>query len=110
VARSLGVVPVLLLGAALAACSSDSRLKKLTVGIPKDSALAVMGGEPARASRYLADGHILEALYFNKPGAGPDSVPDRKRSPVILVDGVLIAWGWKQWDSIAVANKIVVEK
>jgi hypothetical protein len=105
------VVPVLLLGAALAACSSDPRLKKLTVGIPKDSALVVMGGEkPARASRYLADGHILEALYFNKPGAGSDSVPDRKRSPVILVDGVLIAWGWKQWDSIAVANKIVVEQ
>jgi hypothetical protein len=27
-----------------------------------------------------------------------------------VVDGKLLTWGWKGWDSIAAANKIVVAK
>ena len=102
---------ILLLGAALTACHPDHRFDKLTAGIPKDSALALIGVEKAvRNDPYLAGGHYIEALYYAKPGAGPDSVSDRKRTPVVVIDGVLVGWGWKTWDSIAAANKISVQK
>lgn len=111
VARPRGIAHVLLLGTVLAACRSDSRFAKLTVGIPKDSALALFGVEkPARTDPYLVGGHYIEALYYAKPGADSGSVSDRELSPVIVVDGMLAAWGWKQWDSIAAANKIIVAK
>jgi hypothetical protein len=46
-------------------------------------------------------------MYYRKPGQG-DSVPDRKLSPVVVVDGKLVGWGWKTWDSVAEANHIPV--
>lgn len=110
-AKPLELAGILLLGAALAACGSDARFEKLAAGIPKDSAMALMGVEkPVRIDPYLVGGHYVEALYYAKPGADSAKVPDRKLSPVVVVDGVLVAWGWKKWDSIATANKIVVEK
>ena len=110
-ARPIAIAGILFLGAALGACRSDSRFDKLTVGIPKDSALALIGVEkPARTDPYLVGGHYIEALYYAKPGADSTKVPDRELAPVIVVDGVLVGWGWKQWDSIATANKIEVEK
>ena len=109
---SRAVVYAGLLGALAAACSrSDPRFEKLTVGMPKDSALAVMGVEkPVRVDPYLVNGHYIEAMYFARPDADPGKVPDRKLSPVIVIDGNLAAWGWERWDSIATANKIIVEK
>jgi hypothetical protein len=102
----------LLLGVLLTGCSrSDPRLEKLTVGIARDSALALMGVEkPARIDAYLVNGHYIEGLYFKKLGADAAIVADRKMSPVVVVDGRLVGWGWKRWDSIAVANKIAVAK
>jgi hypothetical protein len=102
----------LLLGAALTACSRpDARFEKLTVGIPKDSALSLVGVEkPDRTDPYLINGHYIEVVYYAKPSADPGKTPDRKMSPVVVVDGHLAGWGWKQWDSIAKANKIVVAK
>ncbi len=95
--------------AALAACSSgDSRLKQLTVGISKDSALNVMGVEkPTRTDPYLTDGKFFELMYFAPPGA-PDSVPDREMSPLVAVNGLLVGWGWETVDSVAGATKIPV--
>ncbi len=95
----------------LAACgTSDARLAKLTAGIPKDSALKVMGGgKPSRIDSYLTGGHMIEALYYRPPGeSGTDSLPDRKLSVVVVIDGKLRSWGWTAWDSVAGANKIVV--
>lgn len=111
-ARPLALVPVLLLGAALAGCgSSDARLKQLTVGITRDSVLKVMVPQnPDRIDRYLANSQSIEALYFARPGVDSGSTPDRQMSPVVLVDGLLMAWGWEQWDSVATANRIVVAK
>ncbi len=101
----------LLLTAALAACARpDARLEKLTVGIPADSVVKLMGVEkPKRHDPYLINGHYIEAMYYPKPGAVDSaSTTDRKMSPVVLVDGKLVGWNWTTWDSIAGANKIVV--
>ena len=93
----------------LAACGSgDNRLEKLTVGISKDSTLALMGADkPLRIDPYLIDGKYIEIMYYAPAGA-TDSVPDRKASPLIAVDGVLQAWGWKSLDSLSEATRIQV--
>jgi len=95
----------------LSACgTSDARLAKLTAGIPKDSAMKVMGGgKPQRIDSYLTGGHMIEGLYYRPPEASEtDSLPDRELSVVVVVDGKLLGWGWTAWDSVAGANKIVV--
>jgi len=107
------LLAALFLGTGLAGCAgSDKRLQRLKVGISKDSTLAVMGLEkPQRVDSYLSGGHYIEAMYYFPPGISDSAgTPDRKLSPVIVIDGALAAWGWKQWDSIAAANKIVVAK
>ena len=111
VTRPIGFL-TLLLCAAIAACSrSDPRLEKLSAGISKDSVVSLMGPEKAeRLDPYLINGHYIEALYYTKPGADSGKTPDRKMSPVVVVDGKLAGWGWERWDSIAKANKIVVAK
>lgn len=111
-ARPLALAALLLLGTALSACGpSDARLKKLAVGIARDSVLKVMVPQaPDRIDRFIVNSHAIEALYFAPQGADSGSTPDRQMSPVVLVDGLLLAWGWKQWDSLATANRIVVAK
>ena len=100
----------LFLVAIVAGCSGDARFKTLEAGIPKDSVVKLMGADsPQRIDPYLTGGHYIEAMYYRKPGQ-TDSVADRKLSPVVVVDGKLAGWGWKTWDSIAVANKIAVAK
>lgn len=95
----------------LSACSkSDARLEKISAGISKDSVLVIMAVEkPERVDPFLVNGQYIEAMYFPMPGATDSaSVTDRKMSPVILTDGKVVAWGWKQWDSVAADKKIVV--
>ena len=91
---------------------SDTRLDKITVGISKDSVLAIMGVEkPHRVDPYLVNAQYIEAMYFPRLGAADSSsVVERNMSPVIVVDGKVVAWGWKQWDSIAAEKKIEVAK
>jgi hypothetical protein len=91
-------------------CSSeDSRLKKLTVGITKDSAIAAMGSAPSENAPYLMNGKYIETLYYVRPGK-TDSVSKtlRRTAPVVTVDGKVTGWGWKYWDSVAAANGIQV--
>lgn len=96
--------------AIVAGCSGDARLKTLSVGIPKDSVMKLMGVEkPQHLDPYLYGGHFIEALYYGKPGQATPT-PDRKLVPLVVIDGKLAAWGWTQWDSIAAANHIVVSK
>jgi hypothetical protein len=93
----------------VSACSKkDERLDKLSKGIGKDSVLAVMGVEKAqRIVPYLASGHYIEAMYFTKPGpADSASVVLRNMSPVVMIDGKVIGWGWSTWDSVAANNAI----
>jgi hypothetical protein len=114
VARQIALVRIavpLSLLAVVAGCGSgDAHLKSLAVGISKDSVVKLMGVEkPQRVDPYLTNGHYIEAMYYRKPGQS-DSVPDRNLSPVVVIDGKLVGWGWKTWDSIAGANKIQVAK
>ena len=108
--RTLRLAPLAALLLVSACSSSDARLKELSAGISKDSVLAIMGvDKPQRADVFLVDGRYIEAMYFPAPGATDSaSLTDRNMSPVIVVDGKLTAWGWKQWDSIATEHKIQV--
>lgn len=96
----------------LASCAgkTDPRLEQLSAGIGKDSVLKVMGAEkPEKATAFLIAGSYIEAMYFPVPGATDSAgITDRKMSPVIVIDGKLVAWGWKQWDSLAAAHNIPV--
>lgn len=106
------MVPALLVGLGLAACAPKEhpRLKDLTVGISKDSAIAVMGGaEPARTDPYLIEGQYIETMLFPLPRsrpAGADTLADRQHSPVVVINGNLAGWGWGFWDSVSTANRI----
>lgn len=101
---------VLLAGLALTGCRrEDPRLKNLEVGIPKDSALAVLGvraGE--RPASYLINGQFIEAMMIRREGVeGPlDSLSRKEYTPIVTLNGNLSGWGWKYWDSLASANKI----
>jgi hypothetical protein len=33
---------------------------------------------------------------------------DRNMSPVVLIGGGVVGWGWEKWDSIAEANQVQV--
>ena len=87
----------------------DSRLKNLTVGVGKDSALAVMGGTATDKSSFLVNSKYIETFYFAKRGK-TDSASRvlRNTAPLVLVDGKLTGWGWPYWDSVAAANNIKV--
>lgn len=111
---SLHRLSPLVLGALLAACGpgEDPRVEALSVGISKDSAVAVMGGDvPSRVDPYLTGGQYIEALLYVRPGgepSGADSIPDRQRTPLVIINGLLTGWGWAHWDSVASANNIPV--
>jgi len=97
----------------LASCrKEDPRVKNLTIGIPKDSALSVMGVLPTdHGHSYLLGGKYIEAFIVRREGVeGPsDSLSRGDFIPVVLVDGKLTGWGWQHWDSVAGANKIPVK-
>jgi hypothetical protein len=107
--RAAGLLVVLV---AMAACGpkEDPRLQDLAVGISKDSAIAVMGGEPpSRIDPYLVSGDYLEAMLFTRSGiepAGGDTLADRERTPVVVINGAVGGWGWGYWDSLATAHSI----
>ncbi|HRP08961.1 MAG TPA: DUF3192 domain-containing protein [Gemmatimonadales bacterium] len=93
--RSL-VVLVLLVG--VTACG-DARLKKLSLGIDRDSVAVLMGtDQPDRSAGYLLDGKFLEVFYYAPRGKSlSDSAGVREYSPVILADGSVVGWGWDYW-------------
>jgi hypothetical protein len=95
----------------LACARDDARLKNLTVGISKDSALSVLGvtsGE--RPATYLVKGKTIEAMMIRREGIeGPlDSLTQAQYTPIVVVDGKLAGWGWTFWDSVS--NEIGLAK
>jgi hypothetical protein len=103
----------------LAACE-DKNIRKLTVGIPRDSVLKVLatGGTGTdstpnvfREERYLHDGHFITLLMYTSTGKeeGRDSIPEGDLIPVVLRDDTLTGWGWEHHDSVARANNIVIK-
>jgi hypothetical protein len=102
----------LVLVSIIGACGArtDSRLANLTEGISQDSALRVMGADSAnRTDSFLMNGQFISALYFARPGATDSAaLADRNMSPVVLIGGKVVGWGWEKWDSIAAGNGVQV--
>ncbi|HKP28548.1 MAG TPA: hypothetical protein VJU15_04065 [Gemmatimonadales bacterium] len=98
---------------AIMGCTRDDpRLKNLTAGISKDSALAALDVRNAeRPSTYLIKGKLIETMMVRREGVeGPlDSLPRTDYNPVVMIDGKLAGWGWKFWDSVS-QDLGVVEK
>ncbi len=105
----------------LAACG-DARVKKLDEGISRDSVLSILrDGAPALGAdslphvyenaAYLVEGRNYEVFYYTKGDevAGADSLPAKKLTPIVLVDGSVTGWGWKYWDSVATSIKLPVQ-
>jgi hypothetical protein len=106
---------------ALTACQ-DKRVKELSTGITRDSAVSVLatqikgGGHDSfpnvyTKNRYLIGGKTVEVLYFtaNNEKAGKDTVPLKKLVPLVFVDNIMIGKGWDVWDSVSKANNIPIQ-
>ncbi len=96
-------------GALLVVGCGDSRLDKMSLGISKDSVLSIMG-RPERFDGYFANGQSIYAYYFAPPGVDSGLTPERKLTPVILIEGKVAAWGWDEWEVIAGKNDIVLKQ
>ena len=123
--RSIGrtarfVIPAFSL--ALISGCGDANIKKLSVGIRRDSVLKILAqGSTSRDStpnvyreeRYLYDGQWISILLYSntgvKEGVGADTIPEGELIPVVLRNDTLTGWGWVHHDSVAVANKIVIK-
>jgi hypothetical protein len=108
----------------LTAGCSDGRLEKLSTGISRDSALAIInegisGDSLARVysqNSYLlpnTKGNVLltNVLFYDRKGRkqaeDPNVAPDAT-TPIVISDGKVIGWGWTYYDSLAKANNIPV--
>lgn len=106
--------PLLSLTAAVfvAACSGgESASAQLEAGMSRDSALMVLNqardtsdaAAPAdtlrniwRKSQYLVNGHMVEVVWYssaNEHRTPTDTVPSKRVTPVIFIDGKLIGAG-----------------
>ena len=107
--RSLSAVTLL----ALVACG-DARLGKLAVNMTTDSLAVIMKGPPHRTQNFILNGKVWDLSVYDygskalpsvvvKTSMGADStvtdsIPWRKMSPVIIIDGKVVGWGWGWWD------------
>ncbi len=111
----------LLLVCLVAACG-DARVKKLDEGITRDSVLTILrDGAPAAGpdslphvyenAAYLVNGRNYEVFYYTKGDevAGADSLPAKRLTPIVLVEGSVTGWGWKYWDSVATSINLPVQ-
>jgi hypothetical protein len=111
-------LPFVLLLATTAACG-DARVKKLDEGITRDSVLTILrDGAPAvgadslphvyEDAAYLVNSRNYEVFYYTKGDevAGADSLPAKKLTPIVLVNGTVSGWGWAHWDSVAKSIKL----
>lgn len=98
---------------ALVACG-DARLGKLAVNMTTDSLAVIMKGPAHRTQNFLMHGKVWDLSVYDY-GAKPlppvvvktakgadstvaDSIPWRKLSPVVIIDGKVVGWGWGWWD------------
>jgi hypothetical protein len=104
---------------ALSACQ-DKNLRQLTVGMPRDSVISILGQGATgtdstpnvfREERYLYNGQWITVLMYTNTGSeeGQATVPDEELVPVILKNDTLTGWGWEHHDSVARANNIEIK-
>jgi hypothetical protein len=108
---------------AAAACApageaEDPRLAKLAFGIKRDSMLKIIGEGAApsdtipnvqRREAYLIKGQPLEILFFSPSGVQSPAPAESTLRPILLAGDMVIGWGWRFFDSVAVANDIRVK-
>jgi hypothetical protein len=100
----------------------DARVKKLDEGISRDSVLTILrdGAPPGGAdslphvyedAAYLMNGRNYEVFYYTKGDevAGADSLPAKRLTPIVLVDGKVTGWGWSHWDSVSKSINLPVK-
>ena len=105
--RTVAAVTALTL---LAACG-DARLDKLALGISTDSASKVIGDAPHRTNAYLTGGKQWAVQFYARSSADPkDSIPWRKMSPVVFIEGKAVGWGWSWWDGASKKQGIAMPK
>ena len=108
-----------------ATACGDSRLEKLSTGISRDSALAIIndgasGDSLARVYRqetYLlpsqrGNSHLANILFYNKSGvkeANDSTLSREAMTPIVLLNGNVAGWGWTYYDSVTKANNIPVK-
>ena len=130
VRRRVLAVAALSAASMVVACE-DKRVKQLDTGITRDSAMSVISQDVSpnskpdsfpnvyKRERYLIAGKNYEVLYFNSDNkkqtvvsgkVTQDSVPPKQLTPLVFLDNKMVAKGWDQWDSVAKANKIPVQK
>lgn len=113
------VVVLAFVVSSLAACG-DANLRKLSVGIARDSVLKVLGQGSVssdttpnvyREERYLYGGQMITMLLYTNTGKeeGVDTLPERELTPVVLRNDTLTGWGWEYHDSVARAINIVIK-
>jgi hypothetical protein len=99
----------------ITACG-DARIGKLSAGISRDSALAIIneGGSGDslahvyKQENYLIDGQMLSILFYNKDGikqAADSSLEAKAQTPIVVEGGKVTGWGWQHYDSVAAAKK-----
>ena len=119
------LLPCVLAGAVVLGACEDKRVKAVDSGITRDSAVSIISHDlPANAGRdsfpnvytrerYLIAGKNYEVLYFtpnnDKAQQGKDTAWS-KLTPIVLLNNITVATGWKKWDSISTANKIPLKK
>ena len=107
---------IMVVAGTLAGCG-DSRIKQLSPGITRDSALKVInegaaGDSLARVYKqemYLVNGQQLNVLFYNKDGikqATDSTLAANAQTPIVTLDGKVTGWGWSHYDSVAKANDI----
>lgn len=126
-ARFTRAAAALSMGATLAACGEDPRLKELAPGIPQDSVTALLGGPSGQApvsdvtagadtlaniyrkESFMANGTMYDVLYYHASGKkeSRDTVPEKELTPIVFEDGKMTGRGWVYWDSVAKSIKVV---
>ena len=85
----------------LAGCA-DARLDKLSLGISKDSAAALIGEQPHRTITMITGGKTWDVQFYARSAVtDKDSVPWRKMSPVVFIDHKAVGWSWGWWGKAA---------
>jgi len=106
-ARAVSALGILAL---LTACG-DTRLDKLSLGVTKDSAAAIIGETPHRTLSYITAGKLWEVqLYPRNPVGDADSIAWRKMSPVVFIDHKAVGWGWSWWGRESAKQNIIMPK
>ena len=106
----------LLVGATvmLAACGDKEvgakLLKPVHAGMPRDSVAGIIGKGPLtghysdtlridhgfRRSAYFINSKLYEVLYYREaPGDVAEGVEKLVETPIVLLDGKVLGWGWK---------------